>query len=106
MRIVTDCAADMSTAELEALDVTQAPLFIQFPEGELSAAEITPDAFYDRLEAMRPAVPTTAQPAPGEPGPLLGGVERHVARCGPGDLRDAGGQRRTLGIVAPGGHGQ
>ena len=65
MRIVTDCAADMSTAELEALDVTQAPLFIQFPEGEISSAEIAADAFYDRLEAMRPAVPTTAQPAPG-----------------------------------------
>ncbi|MCC7358786.1 MAG: DegV family protein [Anaerolineales bacterium] len=66
MRIVTDCAADLAPAELEALAITQAPLFIHFPEGGVSAADIAPDAFYDRLEAMRPAVPTTAQPAPGD----------------------------------------
>jgi fatty acid-binding protein DegV len=32
MKIITDCAADMSAEELEQLDVTQAPLFIQFPK--------------------------------------------------------------------------
>jgi DegV family protein with EDD domain len=65
MKIVTDCAADMSAEELEGLDVTQAPLFIQFPEGEVNATEITADDFYNRLEAMRPAIPTTAQPSGG-----------------------------------------
>lgn len=65
MRIVTDSAADMSAEELEQLGVIQAPLFIQFPEGEVRSAEITPDDFYNRLEAMRPAVPTTAQPSSG-----------------------------------------
>lgn len=65
MKIVTDCAADMSAEELEKLDVTQAPLFIQFPEGEVNAVDITPDDFYNRLEAMRPAIPTTAQPSSG-----------------------------------------
>src|SRR5215216_3815794 len=65
MKIVTDCAADMSADELEKLDVTQAPLFIQFPEGEVNAVDITPDEFYNRLEAMRPAIPTTAQPSSG-----------------------------------------
>jgi len=65
MRIVTDCAADMSMEELAELGVQQAPLFIQFPEGEINSPEITPDAFYDRLEAMRPRVPTTAQPSSG-----------------------------------------
>lgn len=65
MKIVTDCAADMSAEELEQLDVVQAPLFIQFPEGEVSAAEISADDFYNRLEAMRPAIPTTAQPSSG-----------------------------------------
>ena len=65
MKIVTDCAADMSAEELEQLGITQAPLFIQFPEGEVNSADITADAFYDRLEAMRPQIPTTAMPSTG-----------------------------------------
>jgi DegV family protein with EDD domain len=65
MKIVTDCAADMSAEELEKLEVQQAPLFIQFPEGEVNATEISADDFYNRLEAMRPAIPTTAQPSSG-----------------------------------------
>lgn len=65
MKIVTDCAADMPKEELEALDITQAPLFIQFPEGEVNSADLTLDEFYDRLEAMRPTIPTTALPSSG-----------------------------------------
>src|SRR5574339_112276 len=65
MKIVTDCAADMSTEEIKKLNIVQAPLFIQFPEGEVNAIEISADEFYDRLEAMRPAIPTTAQPSSG-----------------------------------------
>jgi DegV family protein with EDD domain len=65
MKIVTDCAADMPAEELEALGVTQAPLYIQFPQGEVNSAELTADQFYDRLEAMRPAIPSTAQPSSG-----------------------------------------
>lgn len=65
MKIVTDCAADMSAEELEELGITQAPLFIQFPEGEINSADISADDFYNRLEAMRPAIPTTAQPSGG-----------------------------------------
>src|SRR5512138_2399063 len=65
MKIVTDCAADMSAEELKELEVTQAPLFIQFPEGEVNAKDISADDFYNRLEAMRPAIPTTAQPSSG-----------------------------------------
>ncbi len=65
MKIVTDCAADMSNEELEQLGVIQAPLFIQFPEGEINAIDISADDFYNRLEAMRPAIPTTAQPSSG-----------------------------------------
>jgi DegV family protein with EDD domain len=65
MKIVTDCAADMSAEELEQLNVTQAPLFIQFPEGEVNATEISADDFYNHLEAMRPTIPTTAQPSSG-----------------------------------------
>ena len=65
MKIVTDCAADMPNEELERLGVVQAPLFIQFPEGEVNAMEISADEFYNRLEAMRPQIPTTAQPSSG-----------------------------------------
>jgi DegV family protein with EDD domain len=65
MKIVTDCAADMFAEELEELEIVQAPLTIQFPEGEVDATEITADEFYNRLEAMRPEIPTTAQPASG-----------------------------------------
>jgi DegV family protein with EDD domain len=65
MKIVTDCAADMSNEELEQLGVIQAPLFIQFPEGEVNAIDISADDFYNRLEAMRPKIPTTAQPSSG-----------------------------------------
>jgi DegV family protein with EDD domain len=65
MQIVTDCAADMPVEELERLEIVQAPLFIQFPEGEVNSADITADEFYNRLEAMRPAIPTTAMPSTG-----------------------------------------
>ncbi|MFO7585106.1 MAG: DegV family protein [Anaerolineales bacterium] len=65
MKIVTDCAADMLPSEVEELDITEAPLFIQFPKEEINAKDISPDDFYNRLEAMRPVVPTTAQPSSG-----------------------------------------
>src|SRR5512140_3817494 len=65
MKIVTDCAADLPNEELESLGIIQAPLYIQFPEGEVSATDITADEFYNRLEAMRPAIPSTAQPSSG-----------------------------------------
>ena len=65
MKIVTDCAADLSPEEREELGIIEAPLYIQFPEGEVNSADITPDEFYNRLEAMRPEIPTTAQPSSG-----------------------------------------
>jgi DegV family protein with EDD domain len=76
MRIVTDCAADMSKEELEELGITQAPLYIQFPEGEVSSSDIAPDTFYDRLEAMQPEIPTTAMPSSG----LLAEIYTRLAR--------------------------
>jgi DegV family protein with EDD domain len=66
MKIVTDSAADMPVEELEALGITAAPLYIQFPEGEVASADLTTDAFYDRLEAMQPTIPTTSLPSSGE----------------------------------------
>jgi DegV family protein with EDD domain len=65
MRIVTDCAADLPNEELESLGIIQAPLYIQFPEGEVNSADISADEFYNRLEAMRPIIPSTAQPSSG-----------------------------------------
>lgn len=66
MKIVTDCAADLPYEELESLGIVQVPLYIQFPDGEVNSADITADEFYNRLEAMRPAIPSTAQPSSGK----------------------------------------
>ncbi len=76
MKIVTDCAADIPADELESLDITEAPLYIQFPDGEISSQELTPDQFYDRLEAMHPAIPTTALPSSG----IFSGIYQKLAR--------------------------
>jgi DegV family protein with EDD domain len=65
MKIVTDCAADLSPEERDRLGIVEAPLFIQFPEGEINSTTISPDEFYDRLESMRPEIPTTSQPSSG-----------------------------------------
>ncbi len=65
MLLVTDCAADLPKEEVENLDVKVAPLYIKFPEGEINSDDITIDEFYNRLEAMRPEIPSTAQPSPG-----------------------------------------
>jgi len=65
MKIITDRAADLSAQDIQAHDITVAPLYIQFPDGEIDSADITPDDFYDKLEAMFPDIPSTAQPSAG-----------------------------------------
>jgi len=65
MKIVTDCASDLEKEEAEALDIQIAPLFIQFPEGEVSSNDITPDEFYQRLKKIAPRIPSTSQPSTG-----------------------------------------
>jgi len=65
MKIITDCAADLSPEEIKELGIIVAPLYINFPEEEVNALDIDPDDFYDRLEAMQPDIPTTAQPSAG-----------------------------------------
>jgi len=65
MKIVTDSGGDLTAAEATELGITVAPLFINFPEEEIESSAISPDAFYDRLKAMRPEIPTTAQPSAG-----------------------------------------
>jgi DegV family protein with EDD domain len=65
MKIVTDSAAELTPEEMEKYDIVTAPLFIQFPEGEMKSSDISADDFYNRLEEMRPNIPTTAQPSSG-----------------------------------------
>lgn len=65
MKIVTDSAADLPAEEAQALGIVVAPLFINFPEGEVNSNDLSPDEFYRRLEAMQPHIPTTAQPSAG-----------------------------------------
>jgi DegV family protein with EDD domain len=76
MKIVTDCAADLSAEELKEFGIEQAPLYIQFPEGEVSSIDISADAFYDRLEAMQPNIPTTAMASSG----IFNEIYRKVAK--------------------------
>jgi DegV family protein with EDD domain len=78
MKIVTDCAADLPADEIQALDINVAPLYIRFPEGEFSSTDLTPDGFYDRLKAMAPAIPTTAQPSQG----LFADLYRALSKAG------------------------
>lgn len=78
MKIVTDSGADLPVAEAKALGISVAPLFIQFPEGEIESSAISHDAFYDRLAAMRPLIPTTAQPSAG----IFAELYRQLAEAG------------------------
>ncbi len=62
MQLVTDSAADLTPQDIHDWGIHVAPMMIQFPDEEVSAADISADDFYDRLRAMSPQVPTTSQP--------------------------------------------
>lgn len=66
MKIITDRAANLSQTEEASLGLTVAPLYIQFPGQEVESSEIEPDELYDRMEAIKPVIPTTAQPSAGQ----------------------------------------
>jgi DegV family protein with EDD domain len=65
LKIVTDCAADLTEEEINSLGINVAPLFIQFPDGECDSRDLTPDDFYQKLKNIFPKIPTTAQPSAG-----------------------------------------
>lgn len=65
MKIVTDRAANFTQQEEEDFGLVVAPLYIQFPEGEVETSQISPDDFYQRLINMKPVIPTTALPSSG-----------------------------------------
>ncbi|HXL05261.1 MAG: DegV family protein [Firmicutes bacterium] len=66
MQIVTDYGADISTEQLEGLEVHYLPLMITI-DGKIyrSGVDITPDEFYE-LQANAKEIPTTSQPSPGD----------------------------------------
>ncbi|MEA3350685.1 MAG: DegV family protein [Chloroflexota bacterium] len=78
MKILTDSAADFPWSEADSLGITVAPLFIQFPEGEVDSADIEIDDFYNRLRDMEPDIPTTAQPSAG----IFSNIYRKLAENG------------------------
>ena len=65
MKILTDKAANFTLAEEKTFEIDVAPLYIQFPDGEVESSDISPDGLFERLKAMKPQIPTTAQPASG-----------------------------------------
>ena len=78
MKILTDCAADLSPEEARSLGIMVAPLYIQFPGEEINSADLTPDEFYNRLQAVAPKIPTTAQPSAG----IFANLYRKLAEAG------------------------
>jgi len=65
LRVITDSAVDMPASEREGFGIHVVPLSIQFPTGQVSSEELSPDEFYDRLRLMEPEIPTTSMPSPG-----------------------------------------
>jgi len=65
MHIFTDRAANFPLEEEKYYGLTVAPLYIQFPEGEVETSDILPDVFYQRLVDMKPIIPSTALPSSG-----------------------------------------
>lgn len=64
--IVTDSAADLTPQDVATWGIHIVSQYIQFPEGEITNEQITPDDFYARLKAMHPNTPKTAQPSPAD----------------------------------------
>jgi len=66
MQIVTDSAADLSTAQLEEMNIHTVPLSIQL-DGKIyrSGIDLQPAEFYSLLSQTE-SFPTTSQPSPGD----------------------------------------
>jgi DegV family protein with EDD domain len=65
MKILTDRAANLSPEDEQVYGLQVAPLYIQFPDEEVESSSITPDELYERMEAIKPLIPTTAMPSVG-----------------------------------------
>jgi len=65
VKIVTDSAADLTTAKASELGITVVPLTIRFGEEEfVDGIDLTPEAFYAKM-AQVDVLPATAAPSPG-----------------------------------------
>ncbi len=76
MQIITDSAADLTPEDIQTWGIRVVPLFIEFPNEELSASDISADQFYDRLRRMIPQIPTSSQPSLGH---FLDAYDRAIA---------------------------
>jgi DegV family protein with EDD domain len=63
IQIVTDSTADIPLLEQQAFHITVAQLKIQFGSEAFRDADLSGEAFYDKL-ASSPSLPTTSQPSP------------------------------------------
>ncbi len=64
--VITDSAADIAEADMDALDIHFVPLRVQFGEqGYLDKLSISQSEFFDELQ-RNPNHPTTSQPSPGD----------------------------------------
>ena len=64
--VITDSAADIADADMDALDIHFVPLRVQFGEqGYLDKLSISQREFFDELQ-RNPNHPTTSQPSPGD----------------------------------------
>ncbi|HEX8804329.1 MAG TPA: DegV family protein [Acidimicrobiales bacterium] len=65
VRIVTDSAADLTAADVEALGIEVVPLTIRFGDKEYTdGVDLSVDEFYSKLESSD-TLPETAAPSPG-----------------------------------------
>ena len=62
MRIITDSAADFTREELDQLGITCVPMQVIFGEESVSAADLSPDIFWQRL--LSGEIAKTSQPSP------------------------------------------
>jgi DegV family protein with EDD domain len=53
MKIVTDCAADIPAEERENLGIVEAPLYIQFPEGEVPSSGMFAELYQKLAETSK-----------------------------------------------------
>jgi DegV family protein with EDD domain len=66
VKIVTDSAADLTTAQVADLGVSVVPLTIRFGDEEfVDGVDLTPEGFYEKMASVD-VLPATAAPSPGK----------------------------------------
>lgn len=66
-KVVADSTSDIPLSRLEEMGVSIVPLDVMFGEKiYLDGFELSPEEFYEKMDAFRPALPKSACPAPGK----------------------------------------